>query len=100
MVGAVDPEGSDFENMFIQAKSNDTEGFSLGIGSFQEERLDLVGRGRGGDVDVGVGALKESIANAPACIDGHVASLNKLLNNFFCRRVTDHFFGSGDRRVR
>jgi hypothetical protein len=56
--------------MFIQAKSNDTEGFSLGIGSFREERLDLVGRGRGGDVDVRVGALKESIANAPACIDG------------------------------
>ena len=100
MVGAVDPEGGDFENMFIQAKSNDTEGFSLGIRSFREERLDLVGRGRGGDIDVGVGTLKESIANAPACIDGHVASLNKLLNNFFCRRVTDHFFGSGERRVR
>jgi hypothetical protein len=29
-----------------------------------------------------------------------VASLNKLLNNFFCRRVANHIFGSGDRRVR
>jgi hypothetical protein len=29
-----------------------------------------------------------------------VASLNKLLHNFFCRRVANHFSGSGERRVR
>ena len=100
VVGAVDPEGGDFENMFIQAKSNDTEGFSLGIGSFREERLDLVGRGRSGDVDVGVGTLKESIANAPAGVDGGVTRLNEGLDNLFGGRVADHGWARGERRVR
>ena len=100
VVGAVKAEGGDFENMFIEAEANDAEGFSLRIGSFGEKRLDLVGRGGGGDVDIGVGALQKRIANAPAGIDGHVAGVDKLLHNFFSGGVTNHFFGSGERRVR
>lgn len=99
-VGTVEAEGGDFENVFVPTQANDTEGFALRIGSCGEEGLHLIGRGGGGNIDIGVGALPEGIADTAASVDGDVAGLDELLHNFFGVRMEDHFLGRGERRVR
>jgi len=56
-VGAIDSKGGDFEYVFFHAKSDDAKCFSLRVGGFGEERLDLVRRGGGGDIHVRVWPL-------------------------------------------
>ena len=99
-IGSIDPKGGDFENVFIQAKADNPEGFALGVGGFREEGLNLVGGSGGGDVDVGVGPLKKGVSNTASRIDGHVARLGEHLHNLFGGGMTDHFGVLGDRRVR
>jgi len=99
-VGAVDAEGGDFEDVIVEAESDDAESFALGVGGFGEEGLDLVGGGRGGDIDIGIGALEEGIADATSSVNGDVASLDKFLNDLFGLGVMDHGLGWGDLRVR
>jgi hypothetical protein len=99
-VGAVDAEGGDFKNVVIEAEADDAEGFALGIGGFGEKGLNLVGGGRGGDIDIGIGALEEGIANATSGVHCDVAGLGKFLNDLFSLGVTDHGLGWGDLRVR
>ncbi len=99
-VGAVDAEGGDFEDVIVDAESNDAEGFALGVGGFGEEGLDLVGGGGGGDIDIGIGALEEGIADATSSVNGDVACLGKFLNDLFGLGVTNHVLGWGDLRVR
>ena len=99
-VGAVDAKGGDFKNVIVQAESDDAEGFALGIGGFGEEGLDLVGGGGGGDIDIGIGALEEGIADATSGVDGDVAGLDQFLNDLFGLGVTNHVLGWGDLRVR
>jgi hypothetical protein len=72
----------------------------LGVGGFGEKGLDLVGGGRGGDIDIGIGALEEGIADATSSVNGDVASLDKFLNDLFGLGVMDHGLGWGDLRVR
>ena len=99
-VGAVDAKGGDFKNVVIEAEADDAEGFALGIGGFGEEGLDLVGGGGGGDIDIGIGALEEGIADATSGVNGDVAGLGKFLNDLFSLGVTDHGLDWGDLRVR
>ena len=99
-VGAVDAEGGDFEDVIVDAEADDAEGFALGVGGFGEEGLDLVGGGGGGDIDIGIGALEEGIADATSGVDGDVACLGKFLNDLFGLGVADHGLGWGDLRVR
>jgi hypothetical protein len=99
-VGAVDAEGGDFKNVVIEAEADDAEGFTLGIGGFGEKGLDLVGGGRGGDINIGIGPLEECIADATSGVNGDVASLGKFLNDLFSLGVADHVLGWGDLRVR
>ena len=99
-VGTIDAEGGDFKNVIVEAESDDAEGFALGIGGFGEEGLDLVGGGGGGDIDIGIGALEEGIADASSGVNGDVASLGKFLNDLFSLGVADHGLGWGDLRVR
>ena len=99
-VGAVEPEGGDFEHVFLHAKSDDAKRLSLRVGGFREERLDLVGRGGGGDIHVRVWPLQNGVADTAAGVDGDVAGLGEGLDNLFGGWVADHGFGSGDRRVR
>ena len=99
-VGAVDAEGGDFKNVVVEAEADDAEGFALGIGGFGEKGLDLVGGGRGGDIDIGIGALEEGIADATSGVDGDVACLDQFLNDLFGLGVTNHDWGGGDLRVR
>jgi len=99
-VGAVDAEGGDFKNVVIEAEADDAEGFALGIGGFGEEGLDFVGGGRGGDIDIGIGAVEEGIADASSGVDGDVACLGKFLNDLFGLGVANHGLGWGDLRVR
>ncbi len=99
-VGAVEAEGGDFKNVVVEAEADDAEGFALGVGGFGEKGLDLVGGGRGGDIDIGIGALEEGIADATSGVNGDVAGLGKFLNDLFCLGVMDHDLGGGDFRVR
>ena len=99
-VGAVDAKGGDFKNVVVEAEADDAEGFALGIGGFGEKGLDLVGGGRGGDIDIGIGALEEGIADATSGVNGDVAGLGKFLNDLFSLGVTDHGLDWGDLRVR
>jgi len=99
-VGAVDAEGGDFEDVIVDAEADDAEGFALGVGGFGEEGLDLVGGGGGGDIDIGIGAVEEGIADASSGVDGDVACLGKFLNDLFGLGVADHDWGWGDLRVR
>ena len=99
-IGAVDAEGGDFKNVVVEAEADDAEGFALGIGGFGEEGLDLVGGGGGGDIDIGIGALEEGIADATSGVNGDVAGLGKFLNDLFSLGVTNHVLGWGDLRVR
>ena len=99
-VGTIDAEGGDFKNVIVEAESDDAEGFALGIGGFGEEGLDLVGGGGGGDIDIGIGALEEGIADATSGVNGDVAGLGKFLNDLFGLGVADHGLGWGDLRVR
>lgn len=99
-VGTVDAEGGDFENVIVEAESDDAKGFALGIGGFGEEGLDLVGGGGGGDIDIGIGALEEGIADASSGVDGDVACLDQFLHDLFSLGVTNHDWGGGDLRVR
>ena len=99
-VGAVDAEGGDLKNVVVEAEADDAEGFALGIGGFGEKGLDFVGGGRGGDIDIGIGALEEGIADATSGVNGDVAGLGKFLNDLFSLGVTDHGLDWGDLRVR
>jgi hypothetical protein len=99
-VRAVDAEGGDVEDVIVDAEADDAEGFALGIGGFGEEGLDLVGGGRGGDIDIGIGAVEEGIADATSGVNGDVAGLGKFLNDLFSLGVADHVLGWGDLRVR
>ena len=99
-VRAVDPISGNFENMFLQTKPNHPKGFSLGIGGFGEEGLDLIGGGRSGDIHIGVRPLEKGIANATARINGGVTRLDEGLDNLFGGRVADHGWERGERRVR
>ena len=99
-VGAVDAEGGDFKNVVVEAEADDAEGFALGIGGFGEKGLDLVGGGRGGDIDIGIGALEECIADTTSGVNGDVAGLGKFLNDLFGLGVMDQELGWGDLRVR
>jgi len=99
-VGAVDAEGGDFKNVVVEAEADDAEGFALRIGGFGEKGLDFVGGGGGGDIDIGIGALEEGIADATSGVDGDVTCLGKSLNDLFGLGVTDHGLGWGDLRVR
>jgi len=99
-VGAVDAKGGDFKNVVIEAEADDAEGFALGVGGFGEEGLDLVGGGGGGDIDIGIGAVEEGIADASSGVDGDVACLDQFLNDLFGLGVADHDWGGGDLRVR
>ncbi len=98
-VGAVDAEGGDFKNVIVEAESDDAEGFALGIRGFGEEGLDFVGGGGGGDIDIGIGAVEEGIADASSGVNGDVAGLGKFLNDLFGLGVADHGLGWGDLRV-
>lgn len=99
-VGAVEAEGGDFKDVVIEAEADDAEGFALGIGGFGEKGLNLVGGGRGGDIDIGIGALEEGIADATSGVNCDVAGLGKFLNDLFSLGVADHGLGWGDLRVR
>ena len=99
-VGAVDAEGGDFEDVIVDAEADYAEGFALRVGGFGEEGLDLVGGGGGGDIDIGIGALEEGIADASSGVDGDVACLDQFLNDLFGLGVTNHGWGGGDLRVR
>jgi hypothetical protein len=99
-VGAVDAEGGDFKNVVIEAEADDAEGFALWIGGFGEKALDLVGGGRSGDIDIGIGALEECIADATSGVHSDVAGLGKFLNDLFSLGVANHGLGWGDLRVR
>ena len=99
-VGAVDAEGGDFKNVVVEAEADDAEGFALRIGGFGEEGLDFVGGGRGGDIDIGISAVEEGIADATSGVNGDVAGLGKFLNDLFSLGVTNHVLGWGDLRVR
>lgn len=99
-VGTVDAEGGDFKNVIVEAESDDAEGFALGIGGFGEKGLNFVGGGRGGDIDIGIGALEEGIADATSGVNRDVAGLGKFLNDLFSLGVTNHDLGWGDLRVR
>jgi hypothetical protein len=89
-IGSIDPKGGDFENVFVDSKADDTEGFALGVGGFGEEGLNLVGGSGGGDVDVEVGTLKKCVANTASRIDGDVTRLGEHLHNLFGGGMTDH----------
>jgi len=84
----------------IEAEADDAEGFALGIGGFGEKGLNLVGGGRGGDIDIGIGALEEGIADATSGVNCDVAGLGKFLNDLFSLGMTNHVLGWGDLRVR
>ncbi len=99
-VGPVDAEGGDFKNVVIEAEADDAEGFALRIGGFGKKGLDFVGGGGGGDVDIGIGALEEGIADATSGVHGDVAGLGKFLNDLFGLGVANHGSGWGDLRVR
>jgi hypothetical protein len=99
-VGAVETKGGDFKDVFLDAESDDAKRFSLRVGGLGEERLDLVGRGGGGDIYVRVGPLQKGVPDATASVDGDVAGLRESLYNLFGGWVADHSFGLGDRRVR
>ena len=99
-VGTVDAEGGDFKNVIVEAESDDAEGFALWIGGFWEKGLDFVGGGGGGDIDIGIGALEECIADATSGVNGDVAGLGKFLNDLFSLGVANHGLGWGDLRVR
>lgn len=99
-VRAVEPKGGDFEHVFFNTEPDDAKRFSLRVGGFGEEGLDLVGRGGGGDIHVGVGPLQKGVADTTAGVDSDVAGLGKSLDNLFGCGVADHGFGLGDRRVR
>ena len=99
-VGAVDAEGGNFKNVVVEAEADDAEGLALRIGGFGEEGLDFVGGGRGGDINIGIGALKEGIADATSGVHSDVAGLGKFLNDLFSLGVTDHGLDWGDLRVR
>ena len=99
-VGAVDAESGDFKNMVVEAEADDAEGFALRIGGFGEKGLDFVGGGGGGDIDIGISAVEEGIADATSGVDGDVAGLGKFLNDLFGLGVADHGLGWGDLRVR
>jgi len=86
--------------VIVDAEADDAEGFALGVGGFGEEGLDLVGGGGGGDIDIGIGALEEGIADATSGVDGDVAGLDQFLNDLFGLGVTNHVLGWGDLRVR
>jgi len=99
-VGSVDAEGGDFKNVVIEAEADDAEGLALRIGGFGEKGLDFVGGGRGGDIDIGIGAVEESIADATSGVNGDVTGLGKFLNDLFGLGVANHGLGWGDFRVR
>ena len=99
-VGAVDAEGGNFKNVVVEAEADDAEGFALGIGGFREKGLNFVGGGGGGDIDIGIGALEECIADATSGVNGDVAGLGKFLNDLFSLGVANHGLGWGDLRVR
>ena len=99
-VGAVDAEGGNFKNVVVEAEADDAEGFALGIGGFREKGLNFVGGGGGGDIDIGIGALEEGIADATSGVNGDVAGLGKFLNDLFSLGVTDHGLDWGALRVR
>ena len=99
-VGAVDAEGGDFKNVVVEAEADDAEGFALRIGGFGEEGLNFVGGGGGGDIDIGISAVEEGIADATSGVNGDVAGLGKFLNDLFSLGVTNHVLGWGDLRVR
>ena len=99
-VGTVDAEGGNFKNVIVQAESDDAESFALRIRGFGKEGLDFVGGGGGGDIDIGIGAVEEGIADATSGVDGDVACLGKFLNDLFGLGVADHGLGWGDLRVR
>ena len=99
-VGAVDAEGGNFKNVVVEAEADDAEGFALGIGGFREKGLNFVGGGGGGDIDIGIGALEECIADTTSGVNGDVAGLGKFLNDLFSLRVANHGLGWGDLRVR
>ena len=99
-VGAVDAEGGNFKNVVVEAEADDAEGFALGIGGFREKGLNFVGGGGGGDIDIGIGALEECIADTTSGVNGDVAGLGKFLNDLFSLGVTDHGLDWGALRVR
>ena len=99
-VGAVDAEGGNFKNVVVEAEADDSKGFALWVGGFGEKGLDFVGGGRGGDIDIGIGALEECIADATSGVNGDVAGLGKFLNDLFSLGVANHGLGWGDLRVR
>ena len=99
-VGTVDAEGGDFEDVIVEAEADNAEGFALGIGSFGEEGLDLVGGGGGGDIDIGISAVEEGVADATSGVDGDVACLDQFLNDLFGLGMADHDWVGGDLRVR
>ena len=99
-IGPVDAEGGNFKNVVVEAEADDAEGFALRIGGFGEEGLNFVGGGGGGDIDIGIGALEEGIADATSGVNGDVAGLGKFLNDLFSLGVTDHGLDWGALRVR
>jgi hypothetical protein len=99
-VGAVEAKGGDFKNVVVEAEADDAEGLALGIGGFREKGLNFVGGGRGGDIDIEIGALEEGIADATSGVNGDVAGLGKFSNDLFSLGVADHGLDWGDLRVR
>ena len=86
--------------MLVHPEADDAEGLALRVGGSGEQGLDLVGRGGGGDVDIGIRALQQGVPHATAGVNRGMAGLNQLPYDRLGLGMTDHDYFLGDLNVR